>query len=74
MDTSQRIKEETEAKLKMDMDEANRDDEVKNANNIAERTRRNHEVGSCVSIQLKVRGQKLLPHSRSVTSMRKRWI
>ena len=44
MDASQRAKEEAEAKLKKDMDDANRDDEIKTANNIAERTRRAFEV------------------------------
>ena len=44
MDASQRIKEEAEAKLKREMEEANREDESRTANNIAERTRKLREV------------------------------
>ena len=44
MDASQRMKEEAEAKLRHDMEEANRDDEVRTANNIAERTKKAREV------------------------------
>ena len=44
IDASQRTKEEAEAKLKREMDEANRDDEIATANSIAERTRKAFEV------------------------------
>ena len=44
MDTSNRIKEEAEAKLKKVEDDGNREDETKTANVIAERTRKLHEV------------------------------
>ena len=50
MDASQRIKEEAEAKLKREMDEANRDDETTTANAIAERTRKAFEVRGSVCI------------------------
>ena len=44
IDASQRIKEEAEAKLKRELDEANREDETRTANIIAERTRKAYEV------------------------------
>ena len=45
IDASQRVKEEAEAKLKKETDDANREDETRTAHNIAERTRKAYEVG-----------------------------
>ena len=72
MDASQRAKEEAEAKLKKDMDDANRDDEIKTANNIAERTRRAFEVRRNEIQEEKRKLQSVSVH-RNDTNMKIYW-